>query len=282
MKKILICGLLLLWGVDSSLAGISIMGDLAQEQSLQPGEKFEGTINLKNTGPKACQVNVYQTDYLFYADGTNIYDKAGNTSRSNASWISVGPSRLTILPDQTASVYYTVQVPEPVQLASGNNEVQVNGNSLLIGTYWSMVMIEPVPETGTEEIEDRTGRVTMGIQTRIRYGIQIITNIGDTGTREIKFENKKLFSQDGRTFLQMDITNFGQRWLYPNVWLELYNQEGKNLGHFESDQKRIYPGCSVRHKIELPNALPGKYQALIVADNGDDYVFGAKYNLEIK
>jgi hypothetical protein len=282
MKKILCSFLLLFFIVDLSFAGISIMGELAQEKTLQPGEKFEGTINLKNTGQTARQVNVYQTDYLFYADGTNVYGDLGTTPRSNASWLSVGPSRLTILPDEKASVYYTVQVPEPKQLASVNNNMQITENSELIGTYWSMVMIEPVPEMGPQSIEDEAGKVKMGIQTRIRYGIQIITNIGDTGTRKIEFQNKKLFSQDGKTILQMDIANVGQRWLSPKVWAELYNQEGKNLGRFESDKKRIYPGCSVRHKIELTDIPPGKYQTLIVADNGDDCVFGAKYDFEIK
>jgi hypothetical protein len=282
MKKILFSFLILFFGADFSFAGISIMGELAQENTLQPGEKFEGTINLKNTGQTARQVNVYQTDYLFYADGTNVYGDAGATPRSNASWLSVSPSRLTILPNEIASVYYTVQVPEPKQLASVNNNMPVTENFDLIGTYWSMVMIEPVPEAEAESIEDEAGKVKMGIQTRIRYGIQIITNIGDTGTRKIEFQNKKLFSQDGKTILQMDIANIGQRWLSPKVWTELYDQEGKNLGRFESDKKRIYPGCSVRHKIELTDIPPGKYQALIVADNGDDYVFGAKYDFEIK
>jgi hypothetical protein len=145
-----------------------------------------------------------------------------------------------------------------------------------------MVMIEPDPETVTESIQDETGKIKMGIQTRIRYGIQIVTNIGDTGVRRIEFQNKKLLSQDGKTILQMDIANVGQRWLSPVVWVEVYDQTGTNLGRSESDKKRIYPGCSVRHKIELTDIPPGQYQALIVADNGDDYVFGAKYDFEIK
>jgi hypothetical protein len=282
MKRILFSFLILFLGADFSFAGISIMGELAQEKTLQPGDKFEGTINLKNTGQTARQVNVYQTDYQFYADGTNVYGEAGTASRSNAGWLSVSPSRLTILPNQIASVYYTVQVPAPKELASVGNNLPITENSGLMGTYWSMVMIEPVPETGTESIEDEAGKVKMGIQTKIRYGIQIVTNIGDTGVRRIEFQNKNLLSRDEKTIVQMDIANTGQRWLSPAVWVELYDQEGKNLGRFESDRKRIYPGCSVRHRIELTHVPRGKYQALIVADNGDDYVFGAKYNFEIK
>jgi hypothetical protein len=282
MKKILFFFLILFFKAGFSSAGISIMGELAQEKALESGEKYEGTINLKNTGQTVCQVNVYQTDYLFYADGTNVYGEAGAAPRSNASWLSVRPSRLTMLPNEIACVYYTVQVPEPKQLALVNDPMDVTESPELMGTYWSMVMIEPVPEMGAESIENETGKIKMGIQTRIRYGIQIITNIGDTGSRKIEFQNKNLLSRDGKTILQMDMANIGQRWLYPVVWAELFDQEGKNLGRFESNRERIYPGCSVRHTIELTDIPPGKYQALIVADNGDEYVFGAKYNFEIK
>ncbi len=282
MKKTLIFFLILVIQAQLSLAGISIMGELAQEQTLQPGEKYEGVINLKNTGQVSCQVNVYQTDYLFYADGTNLYGEPGSIPRSNARWLTVGPNRLTILPHEVASVHYTIQVPEPKLLASGNNYTGESDNSELIGTYWSMVMIEPMPDAGTDSIQDETGKIKMGIQTRIRYGIQIITNIGDTGIRKIVFQNKTLLNQDALTILQMDIANVGQRWLNPDVWVELFDQAGKNLGRFKSDQKRIYPDCSARHKINLTSVPPGKYQALIVADNGDESVFGAKYDLEIK
>jgi len=110
----------------------------------------------------------------------------------------------------------------------------------------------------------------------------MLTHIGDTGTRKIKFLDKKLFSQDGKTILQMDIENIGERWLTPTLWVELYDNQGTELGRFESGKRRIYPSCSVRYKVDLTDVPEGKYKALVVADNGDEYVFGAKYDLGIE
>jgi hypothetical protein len=282
MKKILGFFLFLVVLVDFSFAGILVMGELTREKTLQPGESFEGTINLKNTGETSCQVNVYQTDYLFYAEGSNIYGKTGTAVRSNADWLSVAPNRLTIPPNQMASVYYTVRVPQIQKLASTYNDFQVPESPDLIGTYWSMVMVEPVPQTGPESIEDETRKAKMGIQTKIRYGIQMVTNIGDSGTRKIKFSDKRLTNQDGRRFLQIDIENIGERWLAPTLWVEIYDKHGAKAGRFESSKKRIYPGCSVRHKVDLTDVPKGKYKALVVADNGDEYVFGAKYDFGIE
>jgi len=283
-KKILCFFLFLVVLVDFSFAGVLVMGELTRERTLQPGETFEGMINLKNTGETSCRVDVYQADYLFYADGSNIYGEPGSAVRSNANWLSVAPNRLTIPPNEMASVYYTVRVPQIQELASayGNVQVQVLESPDLIGTYWSMVMVEPVAQTGAETIEDETRNVKMGIQTKIRYGIQMVTNIGDTGSRRIKFSNKKLINQDGRKIFQMDIENIGERWLSPAVWVEIYDNHGAKVGRFESSKKRIYPGCSVRHKVDLTNVPKGKYKALVVADNGDEYVFGAKYDFGIE
>lgn len=282
MKKILFVLLLVVATADLSFAAVSVIGELTREESVQPGEKFEGTIKLQNTGETTCQVNVYQTDYLFYSDGSNVYGDAGSTARSNAGWLSVSPKRLTIPPNEVALVHYSGEVPEVKQLASVFSDLQIIQSPDLTGTYWSMVMIEPMPEAGPETAEDEAGRVKFGIQTKVRYGIQIVTHIGDTGTPKIKFLDKRLIDQEDQTILQLDIENTGERWLSPKVWVELYDQEGTQLGRFEGDKKRIYPQCSVRHRVDLSDVPQGRYKALVVVDNGDQYVFGAKYDLGIE
>jgi hypothetical protein len=43
----------------------------------------------------------------------------------------------------------------------------------------------------------------------------------------------------------------------------------------------LYPGCTGRFQLDVSELAAGKYESLIVADNGDDNVFGARYSLEI-
>jgi hypothetical protein len=267
MKRIFTLCLLLIALADSSFAGVSVIGGLTQERVLQPGERYEGKITLQNTGENSWQVTVYKTDYLYYADGRNIYGEPGKATRSNADWISVSPPRLTIPPNEQASLYYTIEVPQ---------------DPSLIGTYWSMIMIEPTSETGPQILEDKEKKVKVGIQTKVRYGVQIITNIGDTGARKIQFLDKKLIKAEGQSILQMDIENTGERWLSPTLWVELYAKDGTNSGRLEGEKIRIFPSCSVRHKVDLTDVPKGKYKALVVLDNGDEYVFGAQYDLGIE
>ena len=267
MKRTFCLFVILLISGNVSFAQVSVIGDLTREATLQPGEKFEGKITLKNRGQTPWEVNVYKNDYLFYADGTIIYGEPGRAPRSNAGWLSLSPNELTILPDETASIFYTLQVPDDQDLS---------------GTYWSIIMIEPTSETGAQILKDKKHKLKIGIQTRVRYAVQIISNIGDTGAPEIDFLDKKLIHQDGKRILQLDVGNIGEKRLSPAVWVELYDSHGNKMGRFESQKKRIYPECSVRYEVDLTEVPTGDYRALVVLDNGDEHVFGAQYNLGIE
>jgi len=247
-------------------AGITVMGGLTHEKQTQIGEIYKGVVFIGNNGDKPQEVKVYQTDYLFFCDGRNLYGEPGKLERSNANWITFSPHRLIIPPQQTAPVNYTVNVPDDRSLR---------------GTYWSMLMIEGLGEEHPEAtIQPEEGKTQFGIKQIIRYGIQMVTHIGDTGSRKLKFVGTKLLAKEGGgRILQIDLENTGERWLVPLLWVELYDEEGRYIGRFESSKMRIYPGTSVRHRIDLSSLPKGKYKALVVADNGDEHIFGAQYTL---
>ncbi len=250
-----------------SKAGVTLIGGLSYEKKAQIGETYQGTILLNNHGDEPQEVRIYQTDYLFFCDGTNKYDEPGKIERSNANWITFSPHRLTIPPRQISTVNYTIEVPN---------------DKPLVGTYWSMLMVEILGKGDPEAmLKPEKDKIQMGIMQVTRYGVQIVTQVDNTGTRKLKFIGTKLLAKEGGgRFLQIDVENIGERWLRPEVWLELYNEEGRYIGKFEGTRMRIYPGTSIRQRIDLSDVPSGKYKTLVVADCGGDYVFGAQYTLK--
>lgn len=143
-------------------------------------------------------------------------------------------------------------------------------------------MVEPLSKSALEPPSLEEGKVKVGLQAVFRHAVQVVAHIGDTGTRAMEFVDRRLEVKDGKIFLILGAKNTGERWLVPTLYVDLYDGSGYKLGRFEGGKLRIYPGCSVRYSINLGALNPGKYSALVIADNGDEHVFGARYALEIK
>ena len=249
-------------GAVGAHASISISDGLTRDFHLCPGEVKEGIIEVRNSSDEPQRVRLYQTDYLFFADGSNHYDDPGTTVRSNADWIVFSPQEVEIAPRGTAQVLFRITVPQ---------------DETLVGTYWSMLMAEPVPDVPDPEMD--TGTPAVGVRMVIRHGIQISVTIDGEGEKMVQPHGNLEKLAEG-TFLHLDLDNTGEFLVRPAVWAEIYNAGGELTERQTSDPLRIYPGCSVRHKFGLELA-PGAYQALVVIDNGGGEVWGTQYNLEI-
>ena len=88
--------------------------------------------------------------------------------------------------------------------------------------------------------------------------------------------------EESKRTLEVDLENIGERWLRPYLWAELYDGEGRFVGKFEACKHRIYPGTSARYRVDLSEVPKGDYKALVIADCGGDFIFGANYNLKLE
>jgi hypothetical protein len=249
-------------------AGVRLTSDMTQEKLAQPGESYSGTLVLRNSDSAPVEVKVYHTDYSFASDGSNDYGEPGSLTRSNAKWISLSRELVTVPPNGTERVDYEVKVPA----AEGLN---------LAGTYWSMLMVEPISASSLESAADLP-KGTAQINQIIRYGVQVVTHVGKAGKAELVFTNPQLIKDDGQRVFAIDVENTGQRWLNPGLLLELYSQSGTPVGKFQGPAKRLYPGTSARFQMGLGNIPNGKYLGLVVADGTGDNLFGANVELEIE
>jgi len=249
-------------------AQVSVIGELSQDRDAKPGDTYEGSVTIRNDTDEPQDAKVYQTDYLFRFDGTNDYGTPVSHPRSNAQWVSFSPAFLTIPPQATMTVNYTVNVPAGVNLS---------------GTYWSMLMVEGVPKSSPESSAPGAKKKDeMGIMQMIRYGIQVATTIAQTGTKKINFIDAKLVvPEKGKRALQIDIENTGEIGIRPEVYVELFDQQGVSRGKYPGTRYRMYPGTSVRQTINLSEVKAGTYKALVVVDAGGEDIFGAEYTLQL-
>lgn len=253
-----------------AISQVSVVGELSNDKEAKPGEKYEGIINVRNDTNEPQEVKIYQTDYLFFRDGTNKYADPGTIDRSNAKWIAFSPSYTTIPPQSSINVNYIVTVPMDAPTRK------------LVGSYWSMLMIEGIAKGSAESAGNKDPKKSqMGIRQTIRYGIQVATHIAQTGTKKISFlETKLLPNENGKRMLQVDIENAGDLWIRPDVYVELFDEKGVSKGKFPGVRYRLYPGTSVRQLIDISSVSAGSYKAIVVVDAGGEDVYGAEYTLK--
>jgi hypothetical protein len=257
--------LLYLTSILPGYSRITIDGETEGRFRVKPGDTAKGSIFVRNIGNKTSDVKIYQTDYLFDCEGNDTYGDPGNDKRSNARWVTFSPERINIEPGTVAEVRYEINVPKDAELR---------------GVYWSMLMIEDQGEpVDITKIQDG-----IGIKQIFRFGIQIITSIltnpGNADLSILKLETVK--NQDGKIKLNVDLKNTGETLIIPKVYAEIYDFQGKLIGKFDAEQMRIFPETSIRSIIELANLPPGKYKSLIIADGGEDNIFGTRYNFVIE
>lgn len=241
-------------GIISASARVTVLGDLSHEMKAEPGDIYYGDILLSNTGDREEKIQIYQCDYFFYADGTTEYGEPGRIKRSNARWMTWQPEQLTLPPNEQSRVTYKITVPSADTLS---------------GTYWSMLMVEPLIP----------GKKRSGVQPVFRYGIQIVTHIKNTGQVMIQFSNINNQFDSDTCRVSVDIENTGSLLIKPEVWIEIYNDE-QLMNKIPGRHMRIYPGTSVRYHLNAPGMVPGCYQSVIIADCGDENLFGVRHTIK--
>jgi len=261
LRKFLFSFVFIVTSLSLANAAVIVLNGLTHEYQVQPGESYRGTIQIQNAENKEKSVKVYQTDYWFSYTGESRHDSIGAIPRSNGKWITYTPELMTLAPNQTTEVEFEIKVP---------------ANDTLSGTYWSVIMVEGIvpPDTTTH----KTG---VTINTSIRYAVQIITNIGDTGTRDMKFLGLQMAKEDDANILNVMIENTGERLLRPELSLELFDASGNSVGVIKAERKKTYPGTSIRVALPLEGIKPGKYTGVLVADCDEDHIFGTNVSIEV-
>ena len=243
----------------TSYSQIVVIGETVRERQSLIGREYRGAVVLKNRGTEKAECRLYSRDYSFSSYGSTFYGDPGTSERSNAGWITFHPEVVTLEAEEEQELRYTVSVPY---------------DRNLLGTYWSILFVENVPQNSSDQTGERKG---------VRYGIEMVTNIGVNPKAQLAFFNAKLVGEEEeeRTF-QIDLLNTGEKWLQPLLYIELYDMEGNFIGKFDGGQYRLYPDTSKRGSVSLQGVKKGTYKALVIADCGEGDLFGGNYTIVLK
>ena len=248
--------------VNTVLGGVAVLNGLAHEFTVTPGNTYHGKIELQNASGSAQVVTLYQADMTTLYTGETFYTDSITNSRSNISWIKINNLNTTLESEEKSSIEFEITVP--------------NSDSLS-GTYWSVIMVEP-----RDPIHVQQNKSGYSVQSKIRYAIQIVCNIGETGTTDLKFLNISQERYNDKHYLEIDVENSGQVLIKPTLSLELFDVQGNSPPIIKTEKQRIFPKSSKRYIIEINGIKPGIYQGILIADCATDDLFGVNITLHLK
>ncbi|MFK5969353.1 MAG: hypothetical protein QM487_04430 [Candidatus Marithrix sp.] len=242
-----------------SFASIEVVGSLRHINKGSLGDTYKGEIKIQNSGDNEQEVRIYQTDLLYNFEDFTFYNDPVSHNRSNANWIQFSPKTTIVAGNSTTYVQYEVTIPK---------------SDTVIGTYWSVLMIEGInPIDPNQEGEFNINTVT-------RYAIQIVTEITDRGVGKLVFSDPSLITEGDQLFLAVDITNTGEHYIVPEMSMELFDETGESVKVLVAPKKGLFPTTSARYRFNLEGLKSEKtYQTVIIAAGEGDDVFGLEYTL---
>ena len=242
--------------------GIAILNDLTHLYTVAEGATYKGYIEIQNMGKVPQRVKVSQKDFLCNAKGQSFYENPGQHNRTNAHWIELKATDILLAANEKYYLPYEIKTPDHLAMK---------------GSYWSVIMVEPVNEV---QITPKANAVS--IITQVNYAVQIICNTAETGQAEVMFRNTEVTYPQGHKYLLVDLEDTGEMYHKIIVNAEFFDSKsGEKAGVFESPLQSLFPYTSKQFAVDITGLKAGQYKGTLLANCVDSSVFGLNLTLDI-
>ena len=191
--------------------------------SLQPGEKTQVSINVRNNSQQTIELESFVLDMIVDEDGSTpmpVTDEVSNRW-GLASWLTITPSRHVLKPREINRINILIEIPEDA----------------LPGGHYAMVLHQPV----TKEVQAGQEMTASGISQRTGTLIYVIVEgpINEEAfIRDFAFPK---FTEYGPVPFDFKIENMSDIHISPQMGVEIYNIFGKKLETIPVGSKNIFP-----------------------------------------
>lgn len=242
-----------------------VLNGLTHVHTGEAGSIITGKIKIRNDSQKDSRILLYKQDLMLSCGNTSVFEyKEINTNpKSMGSWLKVNVDEKILSPHEEYDLSYSINVPK---------------NITQKGSYWTVLMVE-----GADPIRESENQ-SLQVGSKIRYAIQLITELGNFESPKLQFENveyRKGVNATSNNIVQVKLKNIGQYSAQTKVLLEIYDAKGTKLKVFQGSIRRIYPNLCNVFELEIKDLPKGVYDGIIIADNSKD-LFGSNVSIKIE
>lgn len=244
-----------------SNASLVIVNGLSHEHNVTPGSKTQGSIIIKNTAETSKRARIYKTDVSHDCNGQTAFLLESERDRCNSSWTLLSDNEIVIPSQQTYTLTYEL---------SPSSEIE---NS---GSYWGVIMVEEI-----KDLDTLTPQRGVTVTSLIRYAVQIVTHFENDNVKDLEITSVKMDTTREQNVLSVSVVNKGNFMLKPIMFVELYDETGVQIYREEIPYQKVYPGLCKLFEIPIKGVPMGTYNGVLVADCGDESLFGIEMELTV-
>lgn len=255
------CLILLLFWSLKTFGTIVVLNGLTHQHTGSDGSIITGKIKLKNDGDKAEKFVAYKQDMLFSCGKGEVFSSTETHDRSLKNWLKTSTDGKSLSAGEEYDLSYTINIPRQVDRK---------------GTYWLVIMIEPGEPISNSE---KNG---LNIASKVRYAVQVLVDLGSFESPKMIFEDVRLKkTQISSRLVEIQLKNEGLFSVRTKMQLEIYDAKGQKVKTLEGRARRVFPEKCSNFEIEVSDLPKGKYDGVLVADNGRGLI-GSNLTIEIE
>lgn len=251
MKKLTLIAVFLL-SSNWTYASVIVVNGLTHIYNGVSGTQIKGEVVLLNNSNVDQTIHFSLNDAIFSCTENRIFSNSITHKNSSLSWFDGSLIDKTLSPKEKFTYQFVINVPN---------------DATIRGTYWSMLMLDIDNPIRKEKIGNN-----IGLNTKIRYAIGLLTNVNTYTEVNIDFQKVDLKKDTSTKKLEIKINNLNQYVEGIKLSLEVYDANGKKIFESATLRNMVFPGFCKDYSIDLSTLENGQYECLLVADTREKFV----------
>lgn len=248
---------------NAMFSNVIVLNGLTHVYTGKSGDVISGEIILVNSSNEEQRVTFELSDAIFSCTESRRFSNDATHPQSSRDWFKGNLVDKLINPKEKYVYRFTIEIPNDTSLK---------------GSYWNMLMVN-VEQPIKEELLDKN----IGLDTKIRYAIGLMTHVDNHGEMDLDFESIAIRKNSTTQSKEMEIKLFNFTSFIEAVRLsiEVYDGEGNVVFEDSTDRYLTFPKLCKDFKIDVTSLPAGEYECVLIADARDEFV-GTNFKLQLE
>lgn len=226
--------------------------------TLEPSEVKEAKVNVVNQSDQSVEVKIYPVDAVTTKDGAFAPQSEDREKVDVGAWITMSASELSLKPNETKAVDFTIKVPENAEVGDHMGAIIVQGKEA------------PAAGEGT----------VMRVVSRV--GARIYLTVAGEMIKELELENFSYKIEEGQVVFYLTLTNKGNIRISPKGEIEIKDKSGNAADKIKITEREVFPKDTIVLPTRWEKTIAGKFTALATVSYGAEKTLTQELNFEVK